>query len=99
MRLTELEPKWTGYGTDDYGKIYDGISFLCPHCKVHRLAIHFMPPIDPENWWPRITHPTYHDLLVWTRVSGDTFDDLTITPSINVELANWHGFITNGEIR
>ncbi len=38
---------------------------------------------------------------VWKRGSGDTFETLTLTPSIdaNVDIAgHWHGFITNGEV-
>ncbi len=99
MKLTELNPRWVGLP----GPIYDGVSFDCPHCRTQRLAIRFSPPIDPNDWWPNITQPTYAGQLVWTRTGGDTFDTLTITPSVDasgpVEFSNhWHGFITNGEV-
>lgn len=99
MKLTELNPRWVGYS----GPIYDGISFDCPHClaeglPVQRLAITFSPPIDPNGWWPRITQPTYVGQQVWKRISGDTFENLTLNPSVNTNAAgHWHGFITNGE--
>ena len=35
----------------------------------------------------------------WTK-TGDTFDTMTLTPSIDTSAAgHWHGFITNGEIQ
>jgi hypothetical protein len=34
----------------------------------------------------------------WT-MGGQTFEDLTLTPSIDVSAAgHWHGFITNGDV-
>jgi hypothetical protein len=99
MKLTELNPRWVGLP----GPIYDGVAFDCPHCKVQRLAITFSPPIDPNGWWPKITQPTYAGQNVWKRGSGDTFETLTISPSVDasnqVEFKNhWHGFITQGEV-
>lgn len=36
--------------------------------------------------------------IIWKR-TGETFDTLTLTPSINAEAAgHWHGFITNGDV-
>lgn len=100
MRLTELNPRWVGLP----GPIYDGVAFDCPHCRVQRLAITFTPPIDPNGWWPKITQPTYGGRSVWKRDGGDTFDTLSISPSVNasnpLEFKNhWHGFITNGEVK
>ena len=99
LKLTDLNPRWVGLP----GPIYDGVSFDCPHCRVQRLAITFSPPIDPNGLWPRIVQPTYAGINVWRRRSGDTFDTLTINPSINVNFridvaGHWHGFITNGEV-
>lgn len=94
MRLIDFEPKWVGYGT-----IIDGLTFLCPCCKGCRLSIRFRPPIDKEGWWSKIVQPSYAGMLVWDRVSGETFDDLTITPSINASSnGHWHGEITNGNL-
>lgn len=37
--------------------------------------------------------------IAWQR-SGDNFDNLTLTPSIDASRSgHWHGFVTNGEIR
>jgi hypothetical protein len=34
------------------------------------------------------------------RIAGETFDTLTIEPSIGFEgIGHWHGHITNGEIK
>jgi len=99
MRLTELQPRWTGYGE---GAVIDGISFLCPHCMRQRLAVKFNPPIDKDHWIARgIATPIYE--LMWHR-TGETFDTLSLSPSINagnnrMDFNNhWHGFICNGEI-
>jgi hypothetical protein len=38
--------------------------------------------------------------IVWTRAAGDTFETLTLSPSIDASPAgHWHGFIQNGEVR
>lgn len=97
MKLTDLNPRWVGLP----GPIYDGVSFDCPHCRKQRLAITFNPPIDPNGWWPRISPPTYSGINVWKRDGGETFETLTLSPSIdaNVDIAgHWHGHIRNGQV-
>ncbi len=111
MKLTELNPRWVGLS----GPIYDGVAFDCPHClreafnrpgeeiDIQRLAITFSPPIDPNGWWAKITQPTYAGQNVWKRGNGDTFETLSISPSVDasnpIEFKNhWHGFISNGEV-
>ena len=108
MRLIEREPHWVtlaGWTADD--PFIVGVSFLCPHCpfekcptcgagKGRRIAVSFWPPIDPGNFIQRVTHPT-HDK--WhTRASGETFDTLTLHPSVRVD-GHWHGTIENGELK
>ncbi len=84
--------------------IITGVTFLCPHCMTQRLGVHFNPPIDPQGWWDKIQRPTYEGINVWTREGGETFDTLTLTPSIDTTQPNidfpghWHGFIRNGEV-
>ena len=102
MKLTELEPRWTGIG----GVIVDGITFLCPHCRTQRLGVKFSPPIDPDGWWDRILRPTYDGMNVWSRAAGETFETLTLSPSIDASesgridfAGHWHGFIEKGEVR
>lgn len=106
VRLTDLEPHWISFPTAVDGmRFYFGVSFLCPHCspslpehgaqRRRRMAVSFWPPVDPDGWESKIVlppHEKYH-----RRVSGDTFQTLTLEPSINFE-GHWHGRITNGEI-
>jgi len=108
MRLIDREPHWVtlqGWSADD--PFYVGVSFLCPHCpfercptcgtaKGRRIVASFWPPIDPANWLPRISlrqSDKFH-----TRVSGETFDTLTLRPSVRIE-GHWHGTIENGELK
>ncbi len=100
MRLTGLAPRWAGYGS-----VWNAVTFLCPHCGTQRLGVTFDPPIDPEGWWPRMTRPTYEGMNVWRREGGDTFDTLTLSPSLDFSaparidfVGHWHGHITNGEV-
>lgn len=108
MRLTDLEPKWVGlHNWASPSPFYVGVRFNCPHCLVQKLAVLFDPPIDPERVAATFGTPLNlrefaksNNTLCWTRVSGDTFVDLTLAPSINAQqFANhWHGCITNGEV-
>jgi hypothetical protein len=107
MRLTTLAPHWVRPPAW-VGEIpfFVGVSFLCPHCehtpcptcgaqRGKRLAVSFWPPIDPDNWESRVTeipHANFH-----RRISGETFDTLTLDPSIGLE-PHWHGTIINGEV-
>lgn len=109
MRLADLKPRWTVLnGWASPSKFYTGVSFLCPHCSAdapdhgpgrrRRLAVKFWPPIDPDGLMGRIFElpkpPDAHQ-----RVGGETFETLTIEPSIGFEsIGHWHGRITNGAI-
>lgn len=105
MKLTDLNPRWTGIGSGK-DQIITGITFDCPHCRVQRLGVLFKNAIDHEGWLEKgITR--HHDKNEWDR-EGDTFDSLTLTPSIDTTKpqqqglafeGHWHGFITKGEIR
>jgi hypothetical protein len=104
MRLLELNPRWTGYGSNENPEahIINGVTFDCPHCRKQRLGVLFHPAIDRGGWLAKgVT--IFHGALEWTR-TGDTFDTLTLSPSINansrIEFQNhWHGFIENGEVK
>jgi hypothetical protein len=106
-RLVNLAPHWINLPQAAPGvKFYIGVSFLnpmdehtpCPTCgaqRGRRLACSFWPPIDPDNIIGMMTeypHDKFH-----TRVKGDTFDTLTIRPSIGLDPL-WHGTITDGEV-
>lgn len=104
MRLTDLDPHWYAFE----GRHGQGLDFDCPHCPEGnrtKLAIAFANPLDggpPEP--PRdFTFPdgTKGRTVYWQR-TGDTFETLTLTPSVDAQshgVGHWHGFITNGEIR
>lgn len=98
IKLTDLNPRWTGLSVSGH-ELVDGITFDCPHCRNQRLGVKFTPPLDKNNWKQRsIEYPIYQ--LMWQRV-GDTFETITLSPSVNansrIDFQNhWHGFIENG---
>jgi|ERR1700674_2383428 len=103
MKLTSLDPHWVlihrwdtpdgtqhftnGDGSQRHG---GGISFICPQHGTHRLVVWFENPVDGLPPEATAEHR-------WTRI-GETFDTMTLTPSINAPTC-WHGHITNGEIQ
>ena len=113
MRLLDLQPQWINMPQAADGvRFYIGVSFLhpnhdhskCPTCgasRERRLAVAFWPPIDPDNligkfgaeWAENVKRLSQKH----NRVSGETFDTLTLTPSIGLDPL-WHGHITNGEV-
>lgn len=75
-----------------------GVEFLCPICLEkdrHTVAVSFEGrSVLPEQG----CHNSQGQPTRWN-VSGDTFENLTTTPSILIEGGcNWHGFITAGEV-
>jgi len=101
VRLVDLNPAWLPTGGEGYSHSEGnsvplrervGIAFDCPDGCGRRASIIFRNPIDVG---PSIRDDDH----VWTR-EGDTFETLTLTPSIQrVDCPNrWHGHITNGEI-
>lgn len=107
MRLIDLEPHWIGLsGWSSPSAFYVGVSFLCPHCDFNapmhgpnrrrRLAVQFWPPIDPDGLMGRVFDLPNNG---GHRRTGETFDSLTLEPSIGFEsIGHWHGRIVNGEI-
>lgn len=108
-RLVQLNPHWIqpSQWSAQADPFYIGVSFMCPHCpstvcptcgtdRGKRLAVKFWPPIDPAGWQGRIDMP--HDGF-HVRADGDTFDTLSIAPSIGFDnIGHWHGYITKGEL-
>lgn len=108
MRLTDLDPRWVGAGGEGISNADGtpaserhgvGLSFKCPCGRPHdpydRVYVGFANPLDGgaafESNSPK-----------WTR-TGDTFETLTLTPSIQRHQTgehgcDWHGFITDGEV-
>ena len=100
MKLVDLHPRWIGCGgegvTDKDGnpvpyRANIGLICDCPVCGPdHELFVPFANPVDGKG--------PHDSRQGWQRV-GETFDDLTLTPSIlRKDRCGWHGFITNGEI-
>lgn len=106
-KLTELNPEWLGGGGEGIGHVLPdgttnwnippytgGITFDCPCGRCgKRCTIIWKNP--PESGIPGTPFKEG-----WNRISGTTFDDLTLKPSIYRNPKNggcgWHGFITDG---
>lgn len=103
MRLTDLRPQWVGSGgenvSDADGKpvpYRHGVGLMCdcPCGCGSKLFVPFQNPLDggPSN------NP---DRVCWDR-TGDTFEVLTLAPSIrripHDGSCGWHGFIRQGMI-
>lgn len=94
MRLTELDPKWTGVQGDQMQvppRWGVGLSFNCPCGGDHRIGVEFQNPLDGGRGRPGM----------WIR-TGSTFESLTVGPSIREAGGGgcgWHGFIRDGEVR
>ena len=107
MKLTELNPSWTGHGGEGMldkdrkpipfrGQI--GVAFDCP-CGTHgeedygccRVFVAFENPPDGGP-------PLIGGGLKWKR-EGDTFETMTLQPSILRKTGcGWHGFVTDGNV-
>lgn len=104
MRLADLNPQFLGSGGEGVTRADGspaperhgvGVLLDCPCGCDNRLYVPFAQPLDggeqvgPQGW----------------QRTGDTFETLTLTPSIlrrdvgEHKSCGWHGYITNGEIR
>jgi hypothetical protein len=100
MKLTDLHPAWIDF--DVFKQL--GVMFDCPihrdaGCIYPRIAVYFANP--PSGAAPLPKHDS--DDCRW-QLTGSTFENMTLTPSIlypkpKCGPQHWHGFITNGEIR
>lgn len=101
MKLIDLNPRFFSTGGPGITNANDepvperkGIGLLCdcPKCgPKHLLAVDFKNPLDGGP-------PARSDGHTWER-TGDTFETLTLSPSINrLDGCKWHGWIRNGEI-
>lgn len=115
MRLAALQPRWfdvPGIGGDKDGVTF---LCPCGRCladpaKQVRLAAQFANPIGAEPKPVMTFKEKYHHVhelktfdvppgVLWKR-KGETFEDLTLSPSIDASPAgHWHGFVEKGEIR
>lgn len=109
MRLVDLAPRWVG----DYAmpSARQGVSFACPCCRTIRLAVFFDVGVDTAAVdlatlraarWESPGGDHLADLhvgaVLWHR-TGETFDTLTLTPSLDASaFGHWHGYIRQGGI-
>lgn len=116
MRLVDLDPIWI----EHHGRIV-GIRFICPindgdgpHQEGHSVCVLFDNPPDGGPKHPDdASVPGNSKGRRWIR-SGATFDDLTLSPSVNCQTSEgcdkpdhaqcshthcWHGFVENGVVR
>lgn len=111
MKLIDLSPQWI---IKDNQKL--GIVFLCPHCNGQTprtwLSCFQVPQghiAGPDGEYELFSHLIPEEELhhavpcqrnhAW-QFTGDTFENLSITPSIDASASgHWHGYITNGEIK
>jgi hypothetical protein len=107
MKLVDLNPRFVGAGgegiSDKDGNPSParhgiGLLFTCPCGKCDEYHDCFVSFANQLDGGP----PLPDERPLWQR-TGDTFETLTLTPSIlrSVEKGGcgWHGFITNGEVR
>lgn len=110
MRLSQLSPRWIAPNNWAAKEPFHiGVSFLCPHCGAgpcptcghtqdKRLAVMFSPPIDPTDI-ARTFMVKVPDNGAHRRVRGETFESLTLSPSIGFDdPPHFHGTITDGEV-
>lgn len=101
MKLTDLNPRWVGIHNWCSDSVYHiGITFDSPLRTGQRLSVLFDPPIDSDRLAAKYGWGLpFPDMKHWKRV-GDTFDTLTLTPSLDFSAAGeWHGFITEGDAK
>lgn len=90
--LVECAPRWIGaHGHPELGNI--GVAFDCPICAPEKDHMIFVPFMKMPNDKPR-------DL--WEQ-SGDTFETLTLNPSIKITPNEWfpcgfHGWVIQGKV-
>ncbi len=100
MKLTELNPRWVGiHNWSSESSYHVGVSFNSP-TTGKRLAVLFSPAIDPDDLAAQYQWGEFFpDSKKWQR-TGDTFEMLTLSPSLDFSASGeWHGFITNGEVK
>jgi hypothetical protein len=98
MKLLELEARWFSF---EKGGPHVGLTLLCLHCRTARLGVvfHHRGHEAIDDVYIR-AHAHGREDFVWTICSAESFDVLTLTPSIDASRrGHWHGFITGGEVR
>lgn len=98
MKLVDLDPRWISSGGEGITRNGQpvprrdgvGIGCDCP-CGTEGcwLAVYFTNPLDGG--------PTLEGVAVSWQRTGDTFETLTLRPSLQRRGGcDWHGFLTDG---
>jgi hypothetical protein len=98
MKLTELEPRWITSDVFIFRNPTGGRDWLS--CK--RAAVPHQHRFFYEHCPDLVGQPIVgtKDEFFWNFPAGGDFATLTVTPSIDASASgNWHGHITNGEIK
>jgi hypothetical protein len=110
VTLDDLQPRWVGGRYGEPSRHGMGVGFGCPCCRgtarATRLVVYFANPVDGgppaddsfDHGFAEVDGALHNQHPRWTR-AGDTFETLTLTPSIDASAhGHWHGFITCGTI-
>ena len=103
MKLTDLNPEFLGNGGSgvrdkDGNEVRHrpaiGLALDCPCGGGERMFVAFENPLDGG--------PRLEGMGAYWKRTGDTFETLTLTPSLqrrDPKGCRWHGSIENGAIR
>ena len=104
MRLTDLQPRLLHSGGDGVARVDTGqpvprregvgMTLLCPCGCGMRFALLFENPLDGG--------PGLEDGGARWRRTGDTFETMTLNPSVlrsEPRGCGWHGWVIDGEVR
>jgi len=101
MNLTDCHPRWETIPNWSSPSLFAvGLIFTCPVCRYPVLC-HFKPSLDPDGLqakyeWPDF--PAQDGGSQWAR-SGDSFETLSLAPSINNDRAGCgHWTLANGQL-
>lgn len=99
MKLTDLDPRWLSPDVFMFRNPTGGSHWLT--CKRVIMSTKDQMKLIWEDNPDLKGVPIVmtNSEMAWD-FKGNDFSTLTVTPSINASASgNWHGFITNGEIR
>ena len=99
MKLVDLDPRWCSESTDRHGM---GISFDCPHCVAAKVPVDAIFTIFVPFSNPLDGKPAFKDHRVLWQRTGDTFETLTLAPSVDASRTHpggWHGHVQGGELK
>ena len=99
MKLIDLEPSWLSPDLFIFRNPTGGIHWLT--CKRKCMSFCDQAALVWEAHPELVTRPIVltEPNMAW-RINGDDFGAMTVFPSLDFHRSgDWHGFITNGEIR